>query len=313
MGKYLVTGGAGFIGSNLCEVLVMRGDRVRVLDDLSTGRLENLHTFMDRIEFIHGCIENPNDVRRAADGIDTVVHLAAIPSVVHSVEDPVSTDRVNIHGTLQLLLAARDARVRRVVFASSCAVYGEDETLPKTESMLPAPASPYALSKLAGEHYCALFSHLYGLSTISLRLFNIFGPRQDPSSPYSGVISIFIERMLQRQRPTICGDGEQSRDFTYVANVIAAILSADQYESASGQVVNIGTGKRNSVKELYAVIQKLTGFDQTPLFADARPGDVRHSEAQIALAQELLGYRPSVDFHDGLKMTLAFFTSRRGA
>jgi len=302
--RCLVTGGAGFIGSHVCETLVREGASVRVLDDLSTGKRANLHAVADRIEFMEGKVENPDDARRAVRDADTVVHLAAIPSVVRSVEDPVGTDRVNSFGTLQMLIAARDACVRRFVNISSCAVYGENPDLPVRETALPAPASPYALSKLTGEHHCRIFSRLFGLSTVSLRLFNVFGPRQDPSSPYSGVISIFLRQLLARERPTIFGDGEQSRDFVYVGNVVAAIEAACAVDEARGPVFNIGTGTRRSLNDLYAALRGLALDAGDPVYADARAGDVRHSQADVSLARDLLGYLPAVGFEEGLRETL---------
>lgn len=303
MGRFLVTGGAGFVGSHVVEALVGRGDSVRVLDDLSTGSPENIRHLRERVELIQGGVEKPPDIERAVRDVDAVVHLAAISSVAKSVADPLRTDIVNIHGTLRVLLAARDAGVKRVVFASSSAVYGESEAQPKIETMIPSPVSPYALSKLAGEHYCAIFSRLYGLSTISLRFFNIFGPRQDPTSPYSGVIAIFIKKLLAGEPPMITGDGEQSRDFIYVADAVAAILAALSCESANGQAVNIGTGVSTTINELCAVLTRLTPAKTTPVHGAPRSGDVRHSLADITLARALLSYSPRVPLEQGLRLT----------
>lgn len=303
MGRFLVTGGAGFVGSHVVEALVGRGDSVRVLDDLSTGSLDNIRHLRERVELIQGGVEKPRDIERAVRDVEAVVHLAAISSVAKSVADPVRTDIVNIHGTLRVLLAARDAGVKRVVFASSSAVYGESDAQPKVESMIPSPVSPYALSKLTGEHYCAIFSRLYGLSTISLRFFNIFGPRQDPTSPYSGVIAIFIKKLLAGEPPTITGDGEQSRDFIYVADAVAAILAALSCESADGQAVNIGTGASTTINELCGVLTRLASAKTTPVHCVPRSGDVRHSLADITLARALLSYSPRVPLEEGLRLT----------
>ncbi|MEW6364770.1 MAG: SDR family oxidoreductase [Acidobacteriota bacterium] len=312
MANVLVTGGAGFIGSNLCQALVERGERVRVLDDLSTGKLSNLAAVEGRVTFIRGSVSDAEAVKLGVAGVDVVFHLGAIPSVARSVADPVSTDRANILGTLQVLLAARDAGVRRVVFASSSSVYGETETLPKIETMTPEPASPYALSKLAGEHYCAIFSKLYGLSTVALRFFNIFGPRQDPSSQYSGVIAIFISKILQGSRATIHGDGEQSRDFTYVDNAIATILAAAESQEGNGDAINVGCGERHSVNELYQTIREIGGSPIEPIYGPARAGDVRHSQADLTRARIMLGYEPAVTFEEGLRRTFEYY-ERQGA
>lgn len=305
-----MTGGAGFIGSHVCDTLVAGGESVRVIDDFSTGRRENLSHLAGKVELVEGSITDPLALREAVDGVHFVIHLAALPSVARSVADPITTDRVNIFGTLSVLLAARDARVGRVVFASSSSVYGETEVLPKTEGMTPAPTSPYALSKLAGEHYCRIFSKLYGLPTVALRFFNIFGPRQDPSSPYSGVVAIFLRKMLDASDPTILGDGEQSRDFTYVQNAVGAIRAACECRQADGVVINVGCGERHTVNHLCSVLARLTGFTGRALYASPRKGDVRDSQADISRAREILGYAPTVGFEDGLALLVAHETGR---
>lgn len=306
----LVTGGAGFIGSHLVDKLVQLGARVRVLDDFSTGKRENIAHLLERneIELIEGSLIDPETVKRAVEGVEFVFHQGAIPSVIRSVEDPLTTHQVNVTGTLLLLLAARDAKVRRVVFASSSSVYGDTPTLPKREDMTPNPKSPYALSKLAGEHLCRLFWELYGLETVSLRYFNIFGPRQDPTSQYAAVIPRFITAMLQGKPPTIYGDGEQTRDFTFVENCVQANLLAARAEGVAGEVFNVGAGKQTSVNELFRLIRSLIGADHIePIYAPPRPGDVRHSLADISKAQKLLGYQPSVSLEEGLERTISWF------
>ncbi len=305
MANFLVTGGGGFIGSHVCEEVLRRGDGVRVLDDFSTGRRENL-AGLDACDLIEGSIEDLNVVRRAVAGVDYVVHLAALPSVARSVADPVRTDRVNILGTLHVLLASRDAGVKRVVFASSSSVYGETEVLPKVETMVPSPRSPYAISKLTGEHYCSVFTSLYGLQAVALRFFNIFGPRQDPTSQYSGVIALFIEKMSHGGRPVVFGDGEQSRDFTYVDNAVAAVLAACHAVDAAGMVINVGCGERHTVNRLADLIAHITGYSGGIAHEAARAGDVRHSQADITLALRLLGYSPSVGFEEGIRRTYRY-------
>lgn len=306
----LVTGGAGFIGSHLVDKLVQLGAKVRILDDFSTGKRENIAHLLERnaIELIEGSLTDGKTVRRAVQGVEIVFHQGAIPSVIRSVEDPLTTHQVNTTGTLLLLLASRDEGVRRLVFASSSSVYGDTPTLPKKEDMMPNPKSPYALSKLVGEHLCRLFRELYGLETVSLRYFNIFGPRQDPTSQYAAVIPRFITALLKGEPPTIYGDGEQTRDFTFVENCVQANLLAAKAKSVAGEVFNVGAGKQTSVNELFRLIRSLIGVDHIePIYAPPRPGDVRHSLADITKAQKLLGYQPTISLEEGLKRTINFF------
>ena len=311
MASYLVTGGGGFIGSTLVRALVERGERVRVLDDFSTGSKTNLESVGDRIELIEGDVSDPVACRQAVAGMDYVLHQAAIPSVARSVDDPVSSNRANVTGTLNVLVAARDARVKRLVFASSSSVYGETEVLPKVETMPERPVSPYALTKLAGEKYCVMFHRLYGFETVSLRYFNIFGPRQNPNSPYSAVISRFVASALDGKRPTVHGDGEQSRDFTYVENVVQANLLACHAEGAAGGVFNIGTGERHSLNQLLRLLGGIVGRELDPEHTAPRAGDVRHSLADIGQARSVLGYEPRVRFEDGLRRTVEWYRSAK--
>ena len=303
MARYLVTGGAGFIGSHVVDALAARGDAVRVVDDLSTGRRENL-AGRPGIELIEADLGERQVAEQAVAGIDCVIHLAAIPSVPRSVREPRRSHRANVEATHELLLAARDEGVRRVVLASSSSVYGESETLPKHEGMQPAPLSPYALHKLIGEQYAALFSRLYGLETVALRFFNVFGPRQSPQSQYSGVISLFTAALLAGRAPTIHGDGEQTRDFTYVADVARGVLRACDAPGASGRAVNIARGGRMSVNALYAALQRATGVSVAARYAEPRRGDVRHSQADVSLARDLLGFAPAVPVEEGLGRTV---------
>lgn len=309
---YLVTGGAGFIGSHLVAALLTRGQSVRVVDSLVTGHRHNLADVSSEIEFIEGDLADLGVARLAAAGVDCVLHQAAIPSVPRSVADPVTSNRANVDATLNVLLAARDAGVRRVVYAASSSAYGDTETLPKHEAMPTRPLSPYALQKLVGEQYGTLFSDLYGLETVSIRYFNVFGPRQDPSSPYSGVISRFLLALVDGERPTIYGDGEQTRDFTYVDNVVDGVLKASTADGVSGRVLNVATGGRTSLNELWALLQRLTGAAVVPTYADPRPGDVRDSQADISLARSLLGYTPIVGLEEGLRRTLDWFRRTQG-
>jgi nucleoside-diphosphate-sugar epimerase len=310
MTNYLVTGGAGFIGSHMVEALRARGARVRVVDSLITGHRANL-AHIDDVEFIEGDLADLDVARRAVDGMDYVLHQAAIPSVPRSVKDPITSNRANVDATLNVLVAARDAGVRRVVYAGSSSAYGNSATLPKREDMPTAPLSPYALQKLVGEQYMVMFTQLYGLSTVTIRYFNVFGPRQDPSSPYSGVISLFVRHALEGRAPTIYGDGEQTRDFTYVANVVDGVLrAATASDEASGQVINVATAHRISLNDLWATLQRLVGTSLTPLYAEPRAGDVRDSLADIAKAERLLGYRPLVDLETGLARTLDWFKAQ---
>ncbi|MFN0085571.1 MAG: SDR family oxidoreductase [Blastocatellia bacterium] len=304
---YLVTGGAGFIGSHIAEALVKRGDRVRVLDNLMTGHRHNLAHLADKVEFIEGDIRDPEATRSAMEGIQIVFHEAAIPSVPRSVSEPRLNHDANVNGTFNVLMAARDAGVRRVVYAASSSAYGDTEVLPKHEAMLPSPLSPYAAAKLFGEYYCQVFTRVYGLETVALRYFNVFGPRQDPTSPYSGVISKFVTALLKGETPLIFGDGEQSRDFTYVANVVDANLRAAEAPEASGHVMNLGIGQRITLNHLLAELQKILGTDLPPRYEAARAGDVRHSLADISQAANLLGYRPLVELAEGLEYTVSWY------
>ena len=306
MAQYLVTGGAGFIGSHLAEELVRRGERVRVVDNLSTGKRQNL-AHIPELEFIEGDLADFDVARRAVDGVEFVLHQAAIPSVPRSIQDPITSNRANIDATLNLLVAARDAGVRRVVYAGSSSAYGNTPTLPKVETMPTAPLSPYALQKLVCEQYCQMFTRLYGLQTVTIRYFNVFGPRQDPSSPYSGVISLFISAMCEKRRPTIYGDGEHTRDFTYVANVVDGVLRAVHAPDASGEVINVATAGRISLNELFRAVRDLVGADLEPIYAEPRAGDVRDSQADIGKAARLLGYVPKVPFEQGLEKTIAWY------
>jgi UDP-glucose 4-epimerase len=309
--SYLVTGGAGFIGSHIAETLAKRGERVRVLDNLSTGKRENLAPFLDRIEFVEGDLRSPADVRKAVEGVDIVFHQGALPSVPKSVEDPIGSNESNITGTLNLLIAARDARVKRVVYAASSSAYGDSPVLPKEETMTPAPLSPYAIQKYVGELYCRNFFELFGLETVSLRYFNVFGPRQDPASLYAAVIPKFITALAEGRPPTIFGDGEQSRDFTYVENIVQANLLAARADGVAGQMMNFACGKGCTLNELLRLIQAIMGTDMKPVYADPRPGDVRHSMADTRKSRELLGYEPHVSLEEGLRRTVAFFTAGR--
>ena len=301
---YLVTGGAGFIGSHIAESLVKRGERVRVLDNLMTGKRENLDHLVDKLEFIEADIRDAAATRQAMEGVSIVYHEAAIPSVPRSVADPQLSHDVNVNGTFNVLMAARDAGVKRVIFAASSSAYGDTEVLPKTETMLPNPLSPYAAAKLVGELYCQTFTRVYGLETVALRYFNVFGPRQDPTSPYSGVISKFVTALLNNEAPTIFGDGEQSRDFTYIANVVDANLRAAEAPEAVGQVMNLGIGQRITLNQLFEELQKIIGTNLKPNYSPTRAGDVRHSLADIARAENLLGYCPLVGLAEGLKYTV---------
>jgi nucleoside-diphosphate-sugar epimerase len=313
MAAFLVTGGAGFIGSHLVDALVARGARVRVVDNLVTGRRENLTPLLARgaIEFLEGDLADLEVARRAMDGVEIVLHQAAIPSVPRSVSDPIASNRANVDATLNVLVAARDAGVRRVVYAASSSAYGDTPTLPKHEAMPPAPRSPYALQKLVGEQYMTLFATLYGLETVSLRYFNVFGPRQDPSSPYSGVISLFIRALLEGRPPVVYGDGEQTRDFTYVANVVDGVLRACEAPGVSGAVINLATGGRISLNALLDALRTITGARVAARHAPPRPGDVRDSQADISRARELLGYEPIVPFEEGLRLTVEWYRAAR--
>lgn len=304
---YLVTGGAGFIGSHLVEELLRRGERVRIADNFSTGKRENLPPASANVEVIDGDVSDGDVARRAVAGCDFVLHQAAIPSVPRSVKDPLTSHRANVEGTLQMLLAARDAKVKRLVFAGSSSVYGDTAVLPKREDMRPNPLSPYALQKLIGEQYGQLFTKLYGLETVTTRYFNVFGPRQDPGSPYSGVISLFIDALTSGKTPKIYGDGKQTRDFTYVADVVTGVLRCCEAPNVAGEVINVAAGGRVSLLELIRALQVITQRDTQPEFAPSREGDVRDSQADIFKARQLLGFEPSVPFDEGLRHTVAWF------
>ena len=303
MSHYLVTGGAGFIGSHLSEELVRRGHQVRVLDNLSTGKRKNLE-HIPGVEFIEGDLADAEACARGVRGVDYVLHQAAIPSVPRSVKDPVTSNRANIDGSLNILVAARDAGVKRLVYAGSSSAYGDTPTLPKREDMPTQPLSPYALQKLVAEQYCQMFTRLYGLETVTIRYFNVFGPRQDPGSPYSGVISLFSTALLEGREPMVYGDGEQTRDFTYVANVVDGVLRACTAPGASGEVLNLATGGRISLNELLRTMNKIVGTNLAARYAEARAGDVRDSQADITKARRLLGYEPIVQLEEGLRRTL---------
>lgn len=307
MAVSLVTGGAGFIGSHLVQRLLDEGHRVRVLDDFSTGRRENLAAVEGAIELIVGDIREPQTCQAACRGVELVFHVAARASVPRSVADPRAANEVNVTGTLNMLLAARDAGVRRFIYSASSSAYGDTPTLPKVETMRPAPRSPYAVSKLAGEHYCSVFWEVYGLQTISLRYFNVFGPRQDPRSDYAAVIPAFVTRMLRGQPPIVFGDGTQSRDFCYVDNVIDASMLAARVPQTCGQVLNIACGQRISLREIIDMLNDLLGLRLEPHYRDPRPGDVKHSLADISAARALLGYEPRILFPEGLKRTVEWY------
>lgn len=310
---YLVTGGAGFIGSHIVERLIQCNERVRVLDNFSTGRRENLTPFAEHIDLIEGDMCDLLTVRRAVKGVDYVLHQAALPSVPRSIDNPVASHAANATGTLHLLVAAQEALVRRVVYASSSSVYGDSPTLPKQESMKPRPKSPYAVSKLTGEHYCYAFTTVHGLETVCLRYFNVFGPRQDPASQYAAVIPKFITAMLGGESPTVYGDGHQSRDFTYVANVVSANLLAATAPDVAGRVFNVACGERHSLLDLIATLNDLLGVHIAPIHTAPRPADVRHSLADVTSVQEALGYQPEVDLHEGLRRTVVWFREHSAA
>ena len=312
MAAYLVTGGAGFIGSHLAEELLRRGERVRVADSLITGKRRNLEA-IPAAEFLEGDLADLEFARRAVAGMDYVLHQAAIPSVPRSVNDPITSNRANAEATLNVLVAARDAGVKRLIFAGSSAEYGNTPVLPKREDMAPSPLSPYALQKVMGTQYCQMFTRLYGFETVVIRYFNVFGPRQDPSSPYSGVISVFATALGEGRRPTIYGDGEQTRDFTYVANVVDGVLRACAAPRAAGEVINVATNGRVSLNQLLDIMNRIVGTDLKAIYEDARPGDVKDSQADITKAHALLGYTPSVGLEDGLKQTLAWCRAESAA
>jgi len=311
-GIALVTGGAGFIGSHIAAALMAEGARVRVLDDLSTGHRENIEEIGGDLDFVQGSVADEQLLNKVLDGVEVVFHEAAIPSVPRSVEAPRQTHIASVDGTFSLLVAARDQKVRRVVYAASSSAYGDQPTLPKDEQMLPDPLSPYAVAKLVGEYYCQVFTRVYGLETVSLRYFNVFGPRQDPGSQYSGVVSRFISTLLSNERPVIYGDGEQSRDFTYIDNVVSANLKAASAKDAAGKVINVANGERITLNELLAELKDLTGKqDVTAEYREPRVGDVRHSLADITLARQFLEYESKVGLREGLQRTIDWWKSSR--
>ena len=307
MPTYLVTGGAGFIGSNLVAELLERGADVRVLDNFSTGRRANIGPFLAQIDLVEGDLRDLTAVHRAVEGIRYVLHLGALPSVPGSIADPLTAHAVNATGTVTLLIAARDAGVERLVLASSCAVYGDSPVLPKREEMLPAPRSPYAASKLAAEYACRAFADTFPLDTVSLRYFNVFGPRQDPASQYAAVIPSFVTAMLNDRPPTIYGDGQQSRDFVYVSDVVAASVLACTAPAAGGRVLNVASGRRHSLLDLLNALNDILGTRIAPDHAPQRAGEVRHSVADVSAASTALGYRPRVGFREGLRRTVAWY------
>ena len=305
--RFVVTGGAGFIGSNTVDELIRRGHSVVVLDDLSSGKEENLAEVRNKISFIKGNITDLEVVRKAMPEADYVLHLAARTSVPRSVKDPLETNRINVDGTLNVLVAARDAKVKRVVFAASSSAYGETPTLPKAENMRPEPISPYGVTKYVGELYAQTFGRVYDLENVSLRYFNVFGPRQDPNSPYSGVLSRFCTAFLEETQPIVYGDGEQSRDFTYIENVIQANLLACEAPNASGKVINVGTGTRFTLNQTLALLRKISGKPLEAKYEPPREGDIRDSQADVSVAREVLGYEPTVAFEEGLQRTFGWY------
>ena len=312
MSLYLITGIGGFIGSSLARALLARGAQVRGVDNFLTGNRDNIADILDRIDFREADIGDLAAMKKACDGVDYVLHHAAIPSVPKSVLDPLGSNRANVDGTVNVLVAARDAKVKRVVYAASSSAYGDTPTLPKRENMLPNPISPYAVAKLAGEHYMISFYRCYGLETVCLRYFNIFGPRQDPSSPYSGVLAKFITQMLRGEQPTIFGDGEQSRDFTYIDNAVDANLLACEAPASevSGQVFNVATARRVTLNETFELLCPLTSYSGKPMYGPARSGDVKHSLADISKAEAHLHYRVKVNFEEGLRRTVEWYRGK---
>jgi len=307
MAKYLVTGGAGFIGSHITEELARRGESVRVLDNFLTGKKENLTPFLNKIELLEGDIRDYDLCQKAVEGIDYVLHQAALPSVPRSVSDPITSNEINITGTLNMLVASQKAGIQSFVFASSSSVYGDDQRLPKKEGSEGTPLSPYALGKSTGEKYCQIFSGLHGFNTVCLRYFNIFGPRQDPFSQYAAAIPNFVTKILNNEQPIIYGDGEQSRDFTFVSNVVKANLLACNTPNVSGEVFNIACGARTTVNSLVNNIKTILKDDIKAKHIDPQPGDVRHSHADITKAAEMLKYKPLVTFSEGLKKTISWY------
>jgi len=311
MALYLITGIGGFIGSSLARALLAKNEQVRGVDNFSTGKRQNLQEILPRIDFREADILDLDAMHKACAGVDYVLHQAAIPSVPKSVLDPVGSNRANVDGTINVLVAARDAKVKRVVYAASSSAYGDTPTLPKHEAMTPDPISPYAVAKLASEHYMISFFRCYGLETVSLRYFNIFGPHQDPSSQYSGVLAKFISQMLRGEQPTIFGDGEQSRDFTYIDNAVEAnLLSCHATSQAAGKVFNVATGRRVTLNETFQLLRGMTSYKGQPIYGPERGGDIKHSLADISQAEKYLGYKPKVDFEEGLRRTVGWYRGK---
>ena len=309
--EYLVTGGAGFIGSNMVRHLVGKNKKVRILDDLSTGRLDNIKDLLDKVDFIQGDLRDTDTVKKAVKDVRYIFHYGALPSVARSVEDPLTSNQTNVCGTLKLLIAARDARVDRLMYSSSSSVYGDTEVLPKTEDMFPMPLSPYAVQKLSGEYYCRMFYSLYNLKTFALRYFNVYGPRQNPKSQYSAVIPLFIDALKNKKPPVIHGDGEQTRDFTFVQDVINANLACcTAPDQACGQVFNIARCDRISINALASEIMKIMGVNITPVHERARAGDVRDSQGDSKKATTLLGWQSETNLHEGLQRTIDFYLTK---
>lgn len=311
MALHLVTGGAGFIGSHIAEELLRQGEHVRILDNLCTGKRENVEVLQGDVEFIEGDICDEATMKRVVRDVEVIFHEAAIPSVPRSIEDPFATNRASVDGTLEVLLAARDAHVRRVIYASSSSVYGDNPALPSVETQPTMPISPYGVAKLTGEHYTRVFHHCYGIETVSLRYFNVFGPRQDPTSMYAGVTPIFVRELLAGHRPRIFGDGEQTRDFTYVSDVVQANLKAASAAGAPGGVFNAGAGRRTSVNRLYEIIADILSVRIRPRHDPPRPGDIRHSLADVSAARQVLGYEPEVSVADGLRLTVEWLKTQK--
>ena len=311
MDTYLVTGGAGFIGSHIVDALVKGGKKVRVIDNLSTGSAANLEHLINDIEFIEGDIRDTNLLDKAMKGVDFCFHEAALPSVARSVEDPITVNQVNIDGTLNLLFAAKKNKVKRFIYASSSSAYGDSPSLPKKEDMKPHPLSPYAVSKLTGEYYCGVFYSVYGLETLCLRYFNVFGPRQDPNSQYAAVIPKFITCFLRNTSPQIYGDGTQSRDFTYIDNVVYANMLAAEAKSTSGQILNVACGRRTSLNDLVELLKNLLSSKVSPDYAEPRSGDIKHSLADISEARHMLGYSPKTSFEQGIKKTIEWHKNNK--